>query len=25
LKLLGGLDKDKATTQLWWDCKNKIY
>lgn len=25
LKLLGGLDKDKATTQLWWDCKNQIY
>lgn len=25
LELLGGSDKDKATTQLWWDCKNRIY
>ncbi len=23
LKLLGGLDKDKATTQLWWIVKIK--
>ena len=25
LNLLGGADKDKAITQLWWDCKNRIY
>lgn len=25
LELMGGSDKDKATTQLWWDCKNRIY
>lgn len=25
LNLLGGPDRDRATTQLWWDCKNQIY
>ncbi|MFV0327100.1 MAG: SusD/RagB family nutrient-binding outer membrane lipoprotein [Bacteroides xylanisolvens] len=25
LLFLGGVDKDKPTTQLWWDCRKKIY
>lgn len=25
LNFLGGIDKDKPTTQLWWDCRKQIY